>query len=210
MDVDALCSRYPSVYHMATLGSWPSIQRRGLLSTSALLDLFEIAGDERQRIEATRRPESVTITHAAHGSATIRDQKPLHDSMLQRCLQGKMTVEQWHRLLNGRVFFWVDENRLNVLRQARAYRDERQTVIFADTRKLVERYGPRIRLAHINTGATRSVFHYRDFDTFRAIEDFSKPKVVELTVDYSVPDLADFVVSVENIGGADEPRRIWP
>lgn len=210
MDVDALCRRYPSVYHMATLGSWPSIQRRGLLSTSALLDLFEIGGDERQRIEGTRRPQSLTITHATHGSATIRDQKPLHDSMLQRCLQGKMTVEQWHRLLNGRVFFWVDEKRLNVLRQARAYRDERQTVIFADTRTLVERYGPRIRLAHINTGATRSVFHYRDSDTFRTIEDFSRPKVVELTVDYSVPDLADFVVSVENIGGAEEPHRIWP
>ena len=210
MDVDQLCERYPSVYHMATLGSWPSIQRRGLLSTSALLDLFEVAGDERQRIEATRRPDSVTITHATHGSATIRDQKPLHDSMLLRCLQGKATVEQWHRLLNSRVFFWVDETRLETLRKARAYRDERQTVIFADTRQLVQRYGPRIRLAHINTGATRSVFHYRDFDTFKTIEAFDRRKVVELTIDYSVPDVADFVVRVENMGGTDEPEAIFP
>ena len=52
--------------------------------------------------------------------------------MLQRCLQGKMTVEQWHRLLNGRVFFWVDENRLNVLRQARAYRDERGMLAYSE------------------------------------------------------------------------------
>lgn len=210
MDTEELCRRYPSVYHMATLGSWPSIQRHGLLSTSALLDLFEIAGDERQRLEGTRRPESVTITHAAHGSATIRDQKPLHDSMLERCLQGKATVEQWHRLLNGRVFFWVDERRLETLRQARAYRDERQTVVFADTLELVRLYGPRIRLAHMNTGATRSVFHYRDFDTFKTIEDFDRHTVVELTIDYSVPDLGDFVVRVENIGGTYEPETIFP
>ena len=155
---------------MATLGSWPSIERRGLLSTTALLDLFEVEADRREAIESRKRPESIVITHPQHGSATIRDQKPLHDSMLARCLRGRVSVEDWHRLLNGRVFFWVDEKRLNDLRNARAYREQRQTVIFADTRRLVERYAPRIRLAHINTGATRSVVHFRDLETFKTIE----------------------------------------
>ena len=35
---------YPPLYHMAAEGSWPSIQRHGLLSTSALLDLYEVCG----------------------------------------------------------------------------------------------------------------------------------------------------------------------
>jgi len=195
---------------MATLGSWPSIEQRGLLSTSALLDLFEVKADRRQAIEAQERPESVVIAHPRYGSATIRDQKPLHDSMLARCLRGRVSVEDWHRLLNGRVFFWVDEKRLNDLRNARAYREQRQTVIFADTRRLVERYAHRIRLAHINTGATRSVFHFRDLDTIKTIEQYSQKKVVELTIDRSVPDLAEFVVRVEEIGGPAHSRTIWP
>lgn len=210
MDVAALSEHYPLVYHMAALGSWPSIQRHGLLSTTALLDLFEVDVDLRESLESRKRPESVIITHAQHGTATIRDQKPLHDSMLARCLRGRVSVEDWHRLLNSRVFFWVDEKRLNDLRNARAYREQRQTVIFANTRQLVERYGVRVRLAHINTGATRSVSHFRDRETFKTIEEYDRPKVVELTIDRSVPDLKEFVVRIEEIGGPEPSRVIWP
>jgi hypothetical protein len=210
VDVAALIETYPLVYHMAAVGSWPSIQGHGLLSTSALLDLFEVEADRREAIELRKRPESVVITHPIHGTATIRDQKPLHDSMLARCLRGRVSVKDWHRLLNGRVFFWVDERRLSDLRGARAYREQRQTVIFADTRQLVERYATRIRLAHINTGATRSVFHFRDLETFKTIKEYDRRKVVELTIDRSVPDLAEFVVRVEEIGGPDASRVIWP
>jgi SAM-dependent methyltransferase len=52
---------------------------------------------------------------------------------------GRVSIEDWHRLLNGRIFFWVDEKRLNDLRNARAYRNQRQTVLFADTQRLAER-----------------------------------------------------------------------
>jgi len=62
---------------MAEAGSWPSIRRHGLLSTSALLDLFEVTGVERVRLESQRRPETVKIEHPEHGEALIRDQKPL-------------------------------------------------------------------------------------------------------------------------------------
>jgi hypothetical protein len=204
-----LYTKYPLVYHMATVGSWPSILRHGLLSTSALLDLFEVHGEQRASIETRRRPTGVKITHEAVGAATIRDQKALHVSMLERCLQGSSTVEDWLRLLNGRVFFWVDEKRLNDLRNARAYHDERQTVIFADTRALVTRYQESVRLAHINTGATRSVSHFRSPETFKTIPAFDQKKVVELTIGWSVPDIADFVVSVEEIGGPSPARTIW-
>lgn len=210
MDVADLWTRYPLVYHMATVDSWPSIRRLGLLSTTALLDLFEVTAERRNAIESRKRPQSVLIAHPQHGSVTIRDQKPLHDSMLARCLRGRVSVEDWHRLLNGRVFFWVDEKRLNDLRSARAYREQRQTVIFADTRRLVGRYASRIRLAHINTGATRSVVHFRDLETFQTIEQYDTRKVVELTIDRSVPDLAEFVVRVEEVGGPEASRILWP
>jgi hypothetical protein len=43
------------LYHMAEDGSWESIRQIGLLSTSALLDRFEVEGERRYAIESTRR-----------------------------------------------------------------------------------------------------------------------------------------------------------
>src|SRR5690242_18502139 len=104
---------------MAESGSLPGIRRHGLLSTSALLDLFEIAGSERYNIESCRRPGSVVISHPVHGQAVIRDQKPMSEEMLRRCLIG-LTPRQWFELLNHKVFFWADGDRLQRLLGARA------------------------------------------------------------------------------------------
>lgn len=111
---------------MAEAGSWPAIQRHGLLSTSALLDLLEVDGDRRERIESARRPESVTITHPVYGAAFIRDQIPLREGRLEQCLVGLMPSE-WYRELNRRVFFWLDEERVGRLLRGRAYGTVRTT-----------------------------------------------------------------------------------
>jgi hypothetical protein len=55
--------------------------------------------------DRVHRPESVTITHPAYGSAVIRDQKPMRDSALLKCLDKGLTPADWYRTLNRRVFF---------------------------------------------------------------------------------------------------------
>jgi len=119
---DALAARYPRLYHMAEEGSWPSIRKRGLLSTTALLDLFELRGEPRAAIDARRRDRSVAIHHPAHGTAWVRDNLPVNETVLRRTLVG-MTEEQYYRTLNGRVFFWVSTRRLDKLRNAPPYKD---------------------------------------------------------------------------------------
>ena len=57
MITEELIRYFPVLYHMANAGTWPSIRGRGLLSTSALLDLFEIRGQERERIESQHGEE---------------------------------------------------------------------------------------------------------------------------------------------------------
>ena len=52
MDAAGLASMYPRLYHMAEEGSWPSIRRHGLLSTSALLDRCLVSGRRRAGIES--------------------------------------------------------------------------------------------------------------------------------------------------------------
>ena len=106
MTVEELCAVYPRLYHMAEAAAWPSIQRHGLLSTSALLDLYEVSEPERGRIERTRRPDAVPIVHVRHGTLFINDQRPMTDASLGRALIG-MTPSEWYALLNARVFFWV-------------------------------------------------------------------------------------------------------
>src|SRR5436309_566033 len=121
MTTDDLVSYFPVLYHMAEDGSWDSIRRNGLLSTTALLDLFEYSGLRRTTIESSRRPSSVRITHPIHGTVTIRDQGAISDSVLERCLVD-MRPAAWYELLNGRVFFWLGTRRLEALLNARLYR----------------------------------------------------------------------------------------
>ena len=81
----------PTLYHMAELGSWPSIQNHGLLSTTALLDRYEIAGAPRVAIEGKRRPTSVTLERNGLGRAVVRDQFPMDDKGLSS-LSGRRTI----------------------------------------------------------------------------------------------------------------------
>ena len=74
---EELAQAYPRLYHMADAQSWESIRKHGLLSTSSLLDLYEVKEKERADIEIRRRPDSVPILHDKHGRAVVRDQKPL-------------------------------------------------------------------------------------------------------------------------------------
>src|SRR5689334_925126 len=96
--IDRVAASYPKFYHMADVGSWPSIQRHGLLSTSALLDLFGTEGPARTAIESKWRPTSVHLKHEALGNAVIRDQAPMPENLLAPLLRGVSTRE-WYELI---------------------------------------------------------------------------------------------------------------
>ena len=203
MDSALLVSTYPVVYHMANADAWESIRVHGLLSTTALLDLFQVSGQRRDTIEGARRPNSVTITHPALGSAVIRDNKPLSERKLLACLDD-LSPAEYYRLLNRRVFFWLNQSRLDRLFQAQAYRGLAHLVLSVDTAELVSRHGDRITLSSINSGATIHNPPRRGATTFRTIEDYdfalwkakrsAQRAIAELAVDYSVPDIKDLTM----------------
>jgi hypothetical protein len=137
MTPDELIALYPSLFHMAADRAWPHILQHGLLSTTAVLDLVGLSGDSRRRLEDERREESVTVHSGSGECFVLRDQKPLHPGKLGRCLVG-MTVAEWLRLLNGKVFFWPTRRRCEQLLAARAYRGRAHTVIEVDTARLLD------------------------------------------------------------------------
>jgi hypothetical protein len=150
---------------------------------------------------------SVEISHPVHGVAVIRDQKPLSMSRLENGVLTDMTVEEWCTTLNNRVFFWVTEERLLRLLGGAMYRGQEHDVLVVDSRALVEAHGDEITLAAYNTGATVQTAPPRGSDTFKRIEDYDfdawrarrsrREAVVELAVDYAVPDIEHLVVRVE-------------
>jgi hypothetical protein len=192
---------------MAEAGSWDSIRRHGLLSTSALLDLFEIVGDERAAIESHRRPEPVAITHPKHGTAWIRDNKPINETVLRRTLLG-MTEDEWYRTLNARVFFWLSTDRLDRLRNAGPYRLRSHDILTVDTRLLLDKHSGLVELAHLNTGAVHPSANYpRGVGTFQPVDTYpwaqrlatspSEP-IVELTVLGAVPNIEELALEVKH------------
>ena len=207
MDVEQLVALHPRLFHMANADSWQSIKRHGLLSTIALLDLFDIQGEERIALEAAHRPESVVIEHEEYGKAVVRDQKPMRESALEQCLED-MSPSEWYRSLNSRVFFWLTEERLQTLLTARAYKDEAHCVLTVDASSLMAQYASATSLSPYNSGATLYNPPARGSKTFCAITDYpfeywrkkrgSEPKAIaELTIDYSVPDITDYVIKAE-------------
>lgn len=206
MEPKLLIEKFPRLFHMADKDAWPSIQRHGLLSTTALLDLFAVNGARRKALESAHRPECVTIHHPKHGTAVIRDQKPMDDKGLTRCLNG-ITPTEWYELLNRRTFFWLTEERLERLLGAGAYRNKQHCVLTLETRPLVERHLDRITLSPMNSGCTKPMPHPRGRDCFRPVREYpydewakkrrKQDGVVELVVDYSVPDVAEMVLTVE-------------
>lgn len=173
MKIEDFVKNYPRLYHMAEGGSWENIEKHGLLSTSALLDHYGMNGEARKAIEATHRPDCVTLTGQKTGDAVIRDQKPMDDQGLVRALDGSgLKPSDWYQLLNSQVFFWTSKDRLHRLLKAGAYAHLEHDVMTIDTGKLVAKYEEDILLCPINSGCTKPFPSQRGPDTFLSIADY--------------------------------------
>jgi hypothetical protein len=197
--IDDFAANYPALYHLAEAGSWASIQRHGLLSVSALLDLFEVGGEVRDELESHVRLESISLQHERHGSVVLRDQKPLSEAKLANCLVD-MTPSEWIRLLNRHVFFWLDRRRLDRLLNAKEYRHRSHDVITLNTRSVLMSHEPRVYLSPINSGSTLFKATKRGRQTFRPLALYDvveKRPPIELLVEDGLPDARKHVLRVE-------------
>jgi hypothetical protein len=202
-ELEDVISHCPTLYHMAERGSWASIKQRGLLSATALLDLYGIEDPQRSVIERQHRPHGIALQRSGLPRSLIRDQIPMSDAGLMRCLPQRLTPSDWYALLNAKVFFWMTSQRLHKLTGAKAYRDREHDVLEVDTRSLINAHRAAIWLCPINSGCTKPMPHPRDEFSFSRIPDYpylhwSKKRIkgeriVELAVDHSVLDICKHV-----------------
>jgi hypothetical protein len=211
MDRAQLVQEHPMLFHMAEDGTWPAIQAHGLLSTQALVDLYDPEPTVRASILDRVRTKSIVLDHPEYGRAVVRDQGPL--KFLDRCLTPGTTPQEYLDALNSRVFFWLTRERLLRLLTASRYRKQPQTVLFLDTAELLRRHGDRVQLAPFNTGSMHvptapprgaevfvDVNHYPHAE-WRARRGPRADAVVELTIPHAVNDAADLALRVERWSG---------
>ena len=214
-----LIKLYPRLWHMAHPGSWPAIRSHGLMSAGALIRDYELSEEEATSLRSQRRPESVHLARTGRPGAVLRDQKPMFDSVLAKCLTGGMTPQQWYEYLNSFTFFWLSRDRIWRLLRARAYRNVTQTVLTIDTQSLVAAHRERIWLSPMNSGSTIQKALPRGADTFRRIDQFPfeerartrrpKDNVVELVVEDAVSDIAEHVLAVHECRNDKIIGLVW-
>ena len=132
-----------------------------------------------------------------------------------------MTPAEWYALVNSKVFFWFDLKRLDRQRRAGGA-SSKAVVITIDTARLLAAHGARAALSAINTGNARRKPAIRGRESFVSYAAWldgrwaseaaalgTRPRApshppAELTVEGSVPDVMDFVLSLRHLD-RDEP-----
>jgi len=218
MDDKELIEHFPRLFHVTEAGAWPSIRRYGLLSTSALLDLFGVAEPLRSQIEGQPRPRDVVLEDPHLGRVVIRDNRPLRPHILRRCLKG--AVSDWCRLLNARVFFWANERRLRNHLRARGHRGQLREILVVDTRLLLARHRSSTSLCAFNSGSAlypnaprRGADSFlpldaHPFDRYR-IRHGASDAVAEICIDRALIDIEAVVSSVHAVAPDGNARTIW-
>ncbi len=204
MTPEALAAIKPRLFHVTTPGAWDRIATQGLLSTFGLLGLHGVDAQRREALIAHRRPTEVALEHPVHGQAVLNDNLPLSEKALAGCLDDGLSPADWLRMLNQRVFFWVDENGLNRLLGAKMNRDRARDVLVFDTLSLARATVDRMELSPINSGATIRRPARRGLGTFTPLGamDYAgwrrrrggRDSIVEVVVRDAVPDIARHLI----------------
>lgn len=151
IDLKLLSQKRPFLYHLTSKSNLPAIMSsKALLSASVLLEQAD--GQGVTSYLRFRRANHLPIEIKGR-RVLIRDQRPLSDKALQKCLEDGLTPEDYYELLNDRVFLWATVSRL--CRHHDRYRSEDPVLLRFPTAQLL-RLNADVEFSRINSGATRA------------------------------------------------------
>lgn len=102
-------------YHLVDAANWPSVQRKGLMSAARLM---RRSGETAISTLRAHRPADVRLSSGEF----IRHQRTMPPHRLAHGLDSGLTPADWFEVVNSKVFFWLDPERLNRHRAAYALR----------------------------------------------------------------------------------------
>lgn len=190
------------VYHLLDCENLASVRKHGLLSTERLILQ---AGDVDPGLLRVFRATGQQLSSGVR----IRDQSPMPPQALARALDAGLCPEDWYALLNSKVFFWLDAERLN--RQRAACGAAPQLALVIDARKMLKDHPQQAFVSPINTGNARRAPAIRNRSTFVPYRKWvmeawaheviggqrtrrASHRAVELTIDGGVPNVFEYVL----------------
>jgi hypothetical protein len=197
-------------FHIADAENWSAIQRTGLHSTTALITRDGLSAEEARPF-AGYRDRNMRLP----SGALIRDQRPMPPPALARCLDDGLAPQAWYDLVNGKVFFWLQVERLD--RHLAACRTRPQIVVAVDLRRMLARHGGAAFVTPFNVGNARRRPASRGRRSFVPLDAWLETRwesealegcpvrarshpPAEIAIEGSVPDLMEFVVETRPVG----------
>jgi len=115
---------------------------------------------EAEEALGRHRPTNIVLPNGV----VIRDQIPMPPGALAPALPKGMTAADWYRFLNGFVFLWATEDRLE--RHQVVFRKRPQALLVFDAARLIAEKADELLLSPINSGNARRRPAPRSYDTF--------------------------------------------
>lgn len=188
MDIEQFIEKRPYLYHLTSKENAENIiKHRYIYSTNKLVEMSEDAS--HAGILRTRRIEHYEVVINGQ-SYYLRDQRPISELALSKCLTDNWQVGDFLYHLNDRVFMWPTLERLS--RHYKRYQQEAPVIFRFPTAELLE-LNPHVLFCRLNSGATRANSYLggkapdRGPETFLPANLFDRPvrDVAEVTFENS-------------------------
>lgn len=151
MDLEKFIRDRPFLYHLTSQENAESIiAAQKLLSANAIIDISNNASYcIHKRTRRTDHVQLVFNDQVYH----LRDQRPISEKALAKCLTDNWTVGDFLFHLNDRVFMWPTLERL--WRHFNRYERESPIIFRFSTKEVIE-LNPHVKFCRLNSGATRA------------------------------------------------------
>jgi hypothetical protein len=205
MELEKFIEKRPFLYHLTDQKNIQLIIKYGrLFSTNKLI---ERAGKEEYiPIKRTKRLNHYELEFNGE-IYSIRDQQPISEKALKKCLTHDWECADYFEFLNNRVFMWPTLDRLS--RHYNRYVSENPTILRFETNSLFE-VNQNVKFSRLNSGATRANSYLGGKPPERGNETFI------LAVDYtnSISSVAEVTFEEECILPetfylSNSPDGIW-
>lgn len=184
MDLEKFIEQRPYLYHLTSKANSANIiKRRLLFSANQLITDSKLA--DLQKMKREKRFEHFSL-NVGGTEIMLRDQRPISEKALSKCLTDNWLIGDFLYHLNDRVFMWPTEDRL--FRHFKRYAHEEPIIFRFLTRAILE-VNPDAKFCRLNSGATRANSYLegkapdRGPNTFLSATDFNLPvrAVAEVT-----------------------------
>lgn len=184
MDIQKFIDKTPFLYHLTSAGNAKIILAgKKLYSANALIKMTNDPMNEKIGTNKRFTHQELLVNG---NKVSLRDQRPISEVALAKCLTDNWEISDFLYHLNNRVFMWPNLARLE--RHFNRYKSENPIIFRLSTADIIKA-NTHVKFCRLNSGATRAnsylggIAPKRGSRTFLSADDYDLPvnSVAEVT-----------------------------